>query len=207
MSEEYDERDVIERKASRRLPKAERQRQLLDTALAIIREEGTDRLTLGHLAARAGVSKPVAYDHFGDRSGLLIALYRWIDTERVNTFRDGLVSRNPGAEKAIDELAYAYIDCAADTSGDFHAVGAALAGSEEKAEVFQELLENAVQMFVTVLAPHTELPHLELERRCVALVGAGESLAAALRRGTCDRSSATQTFASMIAGGLGGRIA
>jgi AcrR family transcriptional regulator len=43
-----------------RLSKAERRQQLLDTALAIVREEGADRLTLGHLAARAGVSKPIA---------------------------------------------------------------------------------------------------------------------------------------------------
>lgn len=83
------------RSVSARLSKAERRHQLLTTARAIVREEGTDRLSLGHLAERAGVSKPVAYDHFGDRSGLLIALYRWIDTERKNTFRNGLVSRNP----------------------------------------------------------------------------------------------------------------
>ena len=47
---------TTERSASRRLSKAERRRQLLDTALVIVREEGADRLTLGHLAARAGVS-------------------------------------------------------------------------------------------------------------------------------------------------------
>ena len=57
---------------SGRLSSASRRRQLLAVALSIVREEGADRLTLGHLAQRAGVSKPVAYDHFGTRSGLLI---------------------------------------------------------------------------------------------------------------------------------------
>ncbi|WP_413733412.1 TetR/AcrR family transcriptional regulator [Sodalis sp. RH21] len=57
--------------SSGRLSKAERRRQLLDTVLVIIREEGADRLTLGHLAVRAGVSKPITYEHFNTRAGLL----------------------------------------------------------------------------------------------------------------------------------------
>lgn len=174
----------------------------METALAIVRDEGTDRLTLGYLATHAGVSKPVVYDHFGDRSGLLIELYRWIDTERVDAFRDGLVSRNPSATEAIDELAAAYIDCAADTSGDFYAIGAALAGSEKKADVFQELLDNAIAMFVAVLTPHSALSEAELTRRCTGLVGAGEAISAQMLRGGCDRRDAIRTFASMIAGAL-----
>src|SRR5262245_12468652 len=73
--------------ASKRLDKEARRRQLLDTALAIVREEGTQALTLGRLAERAGVTKPIAYEHFGTRSGLLIALFRDYDartTEAVH---------------------------------------------------------------------------------------------------------------------------
>jgi AcrR family transcriptional regulator len=188
--------------ASRRLSKAERRRQLLDTALLIVREEGADRLTLGHLAARAGVSKPVAYDHFGTRSGLLIELYRWIDMERVNAFRDAMTTSERSFEETVGVLAVAYIHCAADKTDEFHAVGAALAGSEEKAAVFQELLDNSVQMFVSVLKPHSTLSTAELERRCIGLVGAGEALSAALGRGNCSEAEAAGVFASLIKGGL-----
>ncbi|MGV0878985.1 TetR/AcrR family transcriptional regulator [Martelella sp. FLE1502] len=187
------------RNVSARLSKAERRHQLLTTARAIIREEGTDRLSLGHLAERAGVSKPVAYDHFGDRSGLLIALYRWIDTERMETFRNGLVSRNPATADAVEELATAYIGCATDTSGDFHAVGAALAGSDEKADVLQELLDQAVDMFVAVLAAQSNLDPSELERRCIGLIGAGEALSTAVLRGRLSKADATGAFSTMIA--------
>ena len=188
--------------SSRRLSAAERRRQLLDTALAIVRDEGADRLTLGHLAARAGVSKPVAYDHFGTRSGLLIELYRWIDTERVNAFRDAMSATRRGFEDTVEVLANAYIHCAADKTDEFHAVGAALAGSEEKAAVFQELLENSVRMFVAVLKPHTSLPAAELEWRCIGLVGAGEALSAALVRSKGDEAEAAAVFAALIKGGL-----
>ncbi len=192
------------RATSRRLSKADRRRQLLDTALLIVHEEGADRLTLGHLAARAGVSKPVAYDHFGTRSGLLIELYRWIDLERVNAFRDSMATGERSREESVRILAAAYIDCAADTNGEFHAVGAALAGSEEKALVFQQLLDNSVQMFVSVLTPHCTLPLAELQRRCVGLVRAGEVLSGALVRGQCTESEAAEALASLITGAVPG---
>lgn len=191
------------RKAPRRLSNPERRRQLLDTALLIIREEGADRLTLGHLAARAGVSKPVAYDHFGTRSGLLIALYRWIDIERVADFETAMTTGERSFDDTVEALAVAYINCAANMADEFHAVGAALAGSEEKASVFQELLDNSVRMFVAVLQPHTSLVSADLERCCIGLVGAGEGLSAAIVRDRCSRKDAIGTFISLIQGSLG----
>src|SRR6185369_10247856 len=90
--------------AGRRMKAPDRRRQLLETALAIVREEGADRLTLGHLANRAGVSKPVAYDHFKTRSRLLIELYRWIDVERVNAFRDAIAEKQRSHAETIRAL-------------------------------------------------------------------------------------------------------
>lgn len=190
--------------ATRRLAKADRRRQLLDTALLIVREEGADRLTLGHLAIRAGVSKPVVYDHFATRSVLLIELYKWIDTERVDAFRDAMAKSTLGLEETALILADAYIQCAANHTDEFHAVGAALAGSEEKSVVFQELLDNCVQMFVTVLKPQTtsSVSAAELEIRCIGLIGAGEALSGALVRGRHDKDQMIASFASLIRGAL-----
>ena len=185
------------------MSKVDRRRQLLETALLIVRQEGADRLTLGHLATRAGVSKPVAYDHFETRSGLLIELYRWIDVERVDAFRDAMATSQRSLEETTKALAAAYITCAADLTDEFHAVGAALAGSEDKAAVFQELLDNSVQMFVSVLKPHSALSLAGLERLCIGLVGAGEALSAAIVRGQYSEAEAVQAFTSLIRGGLG----
>ncbi len=54
-------------------PCDERQRQLLEVAWRLVREEGTEALTLGRLAEQAEVTKPVVYDHFGTRARLLAA--------------------------------------------------------------------------------------------------------------------------------------
>jgi len=190
------------RTSSRRLSKGERRRQLLDTALLIVRDEGADRLTLGNLASRAGISKPVAYEHFGTRSGLLIELYRWIDEERVKAFRTAMAAGARSLEETIRLLAEAYIGCAADVTDEFHTVGAALTGSEEKAVVFKELLDNSVQMFTAVLMPFDTLPAEELEKRCIGFVGAGEALSSAVVRQTLHQREAVEVFASLIGGGM-----
>lgn len=186
----------------RRLSKEERRQQLLDTALQVVREEGADRLTLGHLAVRAGVSKPVVYDHFPTRSILLIDLYKWIDTERIDAFRKAMSAATWGIGDTARMLADAYIRCASNTTDEFHAVGAALAGSEEKVAVFQELLDHCVAMFVSVLKPHAGLQEDELERRCIGLVGAGEALSAALVRKKRVEKDVIAAFAALIEGAL-----
>lgn len=176
---------------------------MLATAVLIVREEGADRLTLGRLSERARVSKPVVYDHFATRSALLIALYRWVDTEKVKAFSDEMTRSALEAEDTVKLLAAAYIRCAADIEGEFQAIGAALAGSEEKTAVFEELLVNSVDMFVSVLKPHSTVARAELTRRCIGLVAAGEALAAARLRGRCNEKEAIRTFGILISGALG----
>lgn len=186
----------------RRLSKADRHRQLLGAALEVIRTEGADRLTLGHLATCAGVSKPVVYEHFGSRSGLLIELYRSIDTERIETFRQAMAAAPRARDETIASLADAYIRCAADLTGEFHIVGAALAGSPEKADVYDELLGQSVAMFVSILRPFSGMSEDAATRLCTGLVGAGEALSAAIVRGRVAETDAIATFTDMIRGSL-----
>lgn len=186
----------------RRLSKADRHRQLLGAALEVIRTEGADCLTLGHLAIHADVSKPVVYDHFGSRSGLLIELYRWIDTERIETFRQAMAAARKDRDQTIASLADAYIRCAADLTGEFHIVGAALAGSPEKAEVYDELLNQSIAMFVSVLQPFSGLSESATTRICTGLAGAGEALSAAIVRGKIAEADAIATFTDMISSSL-----
>jgi AcrR family transcriptional regulator len=191
-----------EKSPSRRLSKAERRVQLLETARIIIREEGADRLTLGHLALRAGVSKPIAYDHFGTRAGLLIELYKAMDVAQSNALREALTVGDHNVEDVVAGLASAYIHCAADTSGEWYAVGAALAGSEEMDAVYQGLIDGYVQLFASVLQPFTDLSPVDLARRCIGLIGAGEALSAAMVRGDHSEAEAAETFAALIKGSL-----
>ena len=48
----------------------ERHLQLLDVGLALFAERGFDGASVEEVASRAGVSKPVVYEHFGGKEGL-----------------------------------------------------------------------------------------------------------------------------------------
>jgi AcrR family transcriptional regulator len=49
---------------------AQRREQLLDVGRALFAERGFDGTSVEELALRAGVSKPVVYEHFGGKEGL-----------------------------------------------------------------------------------------------------------------------------------------
>jgi AcrR family transcriptional regulator len=63
-------------------------RGLLDEALATIRSEGVDGLTLREIGARLGVSRTALYRHFADKRALLAA----VATEGFRTLREQLVA-------------------------------------------------------------------------------------------------------------------
>ena len=197
---------AADNRTSGRLSKPERRQQLLETARLIVREEGADKLTLGHLAVRAGVSKPVTYEHFETRTGLLIDLYRWIDTERIAAFRTLMAQKNRPAKQTISALAKTYLACGTDQGDEFHAVGAALAGSEEKAGVYQELVDAVIEMFVEVLRPHSSFPLESLVLACAALVAAGDALTSAVTRGNCSTSEAEEVFSNLIGAVAEGKV-
>lgn len=66
----------MEALARRRLPRAEREAQLLDVADAVFAERGFRDASMDEIALRAGVTKPVLYDHFGSKDGLVAACVR-----------------------------------------------------------------------------------------------------------------------------------
>lgn len=182
----------------RRLSWDARHQDLLEKALAIVGEQGVDALTLGVLALNAGVSKPVVYDHFETRSALLTALYRWIDAERKRAFRDGMAQGDIAYEAMIEALASIYIRCATDASGEFFAVGAAMTGTGERSRIYRELVDTGVTMFEDVLRPHVRMPDAELQRLCIALVGAGESLSSAILGGLTTEADAIATYSLLL---------
>jgi AcrR family transcriptional regulator len=58
----------------RRLPREQRAHQLVAVADAVFSERGVASSSMEEIAERAGVTKPVLYDHFGSKDGLLAAV-------------------------------------------------------------------------------------------------------------------------------------
>ena len=53
-----------------RMTGSERRQQLIEIAKSLFAERGFDGTSIEEIAQRAGVSKPIVYEHFGGKEGL-----------------------------------------------------------------------------------------------------------------------------------------
>jgi len=80
------------RPRSNRLPRHERRRQLLDAAREVFVSQGYHAAAMDEIAERAGVSKPVLYQHFPGKLELYLALLDESVDALVETVRGALLS-------------------------------------------------------------------------------------------------------------------
>lgn len=183
---------------ARRLSKDDRRAQLLDTGLDMVREEGTDNLTLGRLAERAGVSKPIAYAHFATRSGLLVALYQRLDQLQIEVLQQALADAPRRLEEIAQVIARAYVDCYLKAGPELVAIAAALKGDSDMEATHQELVDGYVRLYAKALAPYAQTSGAALLLRCVAINGAGEALMREMLAGRIGASTAVGALSSAI---------
>ncbi|AMO47446.1 transcriptional regulator, TetR family [Kosakonia oryzendophytica] len=181
-----------------RLTREDRYTQLVEVAWQIIRDEGTEALTLGHLAECAGVTKPVVYDHFISRSGLLAALYREYD-QRQNQKMDEVISRTDATpEKLAAVIATAYIDCVLLQGREMPSVLAALAGTPELEKIRREYAVDFIGKCRTLFAPFCT--HPLRDAALWAMLGSAEGLAWAVVQGAITDVQAKDELCAVIIG-------
>jgi AcrR family transcriptional regulator len=86
-----------------RLAPEERRVQLLDAALDVVAERGFGALTVEAIAVRAGVTRPVVYDAFGDLESLKLALLDHAERGALEPLLE-IVDVQPGGEADPDEF-------------------------------------------------------------------------------------------------------
>ena len=182
----------------KRLSRAQRREQLLETAMAIVREQGTEALTLGTLAEHAGVTKPIAYEHFGTRAGLLIELCKRIDAQQVAALTNALERAPRELAEVARVMSRAYMNCYLTVGPEWHAISAALKGTAEMEQAQQEMIDGYVALYCKALAPYTRLSKEELRLRCVGLIGAGEAISREMLRGRVSEARAAAAFGAML---------
>jgi AcrR family transcriptional regulator len=89
---------------------AERRDQLIGVALTCFAEKGFDGTSIEEIAARAEVSKPVIYEHFGGKEGL----YAVVVDREVNTLlkvlRGAVIDPDLGSRRLIELGTLALLD-------------------------------------------------------------------------------------------------
>ena len=187
----------------RRLSKPERRVQLLEVARELIRDAGTDGFTLGRLADRAGVTKPLVYDHFGDRAGVFAELYREFEARQRSALSAALDDAEPRLPVVAELVAGAYIDCCLAEGRELADVVSALSGFSTLAGVRQEAEDAYLAMCRTALEPFAgPLGLAQLQ----AIVGAGDALArtALAARISADQARSTLTSVVLAVAGTNG---
>src|SRR5216683_7237889 len=87
------------RHAGNRLPKPARRRQLLAAAQEVFVAQGYHAAAMDEIAERAGVSKPVLYQHFPGKLELYLALLDESVDELVRIVRDALASTTDNKQR------------------------------------------------------------------------------------------------------------
>ncbi|WP_223624918.1 TetR/AcrR family transcriptional regulator [Microbacterium sp. EST19A] len=179
-----------------RMPKPVRHTQLLDAARDLIRAAGTDEFSLARLAEHAGVTKPLVYDHFGDRSGVLAELYREFEHRQRETLATALQNAPQDLGVVSGVVAGAYIDCCLAEGRELADVVAALAGSATLTRLRQEAEEAYLDMCRSALEP---LSGPMEPAGLLAIIGAGDALARRALDGSITAAQARSALSKVVA--------
>ena len=185
--------------ARRRLSREDRLRQLLDVAWQLVREEGTEALTLGRLAEAAGVTKPVVYDHFVTRPGLLAALYQDFDGRQTALMDAALAASEPTLASRASVIASSYVECVLLQGNEIPGVIAALASSPELEKIKAEYQAIFIEKCRSALAPFAKGAQIGAAG-LRAMLGAAEALSHAATTGEITATEAQdELFATIVA--------
>jgi AcrR family transcriptional regulator len=180
------------------MSKGERRNQLLQTALDIVREEGTEALTLAHLAERSGVTKPIAYEHFGTRAGLLIALFQDYDDKTTEAVRAALSTAGKTLEPVASILGTSHLDTCLLMGPEVRAVYHALSATPDTEAFRQSWREFLTAEFRRGFAPFVKLSKRESKPLLIGLLGAAELLAESAVTGRVSRNEAIMALTHLM---------
>lgn len=106
------------RKAPRgRMTAAERREQLIAIARGAFAERGFDGVSVEEIAARAAVSKPVVYEHFGGKEGLYAVVVDREVQQLLGTMREALTATSQ--RMLLEQATYALLDYVEGSSDGF----------------------------------------------------------------------------------------
>jgi len=164
-----------------RLPRSARRTQLLAAAQEVFIANGYHGAAMDDIAARAGVSKPVLYQHFPGKLELYLALIDAQTDELYGQITAALASTEDNQQRIHGVLA-AYFDFIDDATGGvpgaFRLLYESDLGNDPQVRERVERRERAIMHAVAdVVADDTGLARPEAELLAVALTGVSQVVA------------------------------
>lgn len=196
--------------ARTRLPRAEREQQVLDIAHTQFAERGFGAVTMDDVAASAGVTKPLLYAYFGNKERLYLACMERAGDALFTTVGDAVSQADSPADALRRGLHafFAFVDEDRDAwrvlFDETLPAGGEIA---ERVAVHRErLLALVAQSNIARLPEQHQAEHAtDIEAIAVALLGAAEALARWwLRTGAMPAADAAQLLIATAEPGLEG---
>ena len=165
--------DLPGRSGSPRLPAAERRRQLLEVALDAFSAGGFHGTSMDDVAAAAGVTKPVLYQHFGSKRGLYVELLNDVGGQLMDVIAKAAAEAN-GPHRQVEAGFRAYFRFVEHREPAFRLL---FGGGSKRDEDFADLVRQVEGAIAELIASFitVELPPEQTLTLAHGIVGMAES--------------------------------
>lgn len=185
-----------------RLPRDARRAQLLEVALTVFVEQGYHGASMDVISERAGVSKPVLYQHFPGKLELYLALLEESCDSVIESVRAALSSTTVNRDRvqATIDLWFTYVS---DSRAAFRLVFESdLTNDPAVRQQVDRVIDESAAAIAEVIHEDTALTDEAAHLLAVSLVGMGHVGA---RYWLDHKSSVTRDDAARLVSGLGWR--
>ncbi|HEX5016962.1 MAG TPA: TetR/AcrR family transcriptional regulator [Actinomycetes bacterium] len=189
-----------------RLGREERRRQLLDAAREVFVASGYHAAAMDDIAAKAGISKPVLYQHFPGKLELYLALLDSGVEQLIAAVREALASTTDNEERVVATMA-AYFTFMADPDSTFRLVFESdLTAEPAVRERVDRMTHECTVAVASVIADDTDFDHEPAMLLAAGLTGAAQVAARwwLTKDGDIPRATAERLVASLAWRGISG---
>jgi AcrR family transcriptional regulator len=153
------------------MPRVARRAQLLESALEVFVAQGYHSAAMDDIAERAGVSKPVLYQHFPGKMELYLALLEQSSDRIIDATRTALASTQDNKMRVLATMQVFY-EYVADAQGAFRLVFESDLTNEPavRAQV-DRVTKECAEEIAKVISEDTGLPTEAAHLLAVSLVG------------------------------------
>jgi AcrR family transcriptional regulator len=189
-----------------RLPRGARRAQLLSSALEVFSTQGFHAAAMDEIADRAGVSKPVLYQHFPGKLDLYLALLDQSCDKIIEASREALESTQDNKQRVAATMD-AFYDYVSSAEGAFRLVFESdLTNEPAVRERVDRVTHECAAMITHVIRDDTGLTEEQSRLLAVSLVGMAQVSARFwLADGGADNGGMSRQEAAMLVSGLAWR--
>lgn len=188
------------------MPRSERRAQVLEAAQEVFVESGYHSAAMDDIAERAGVSKPVLYQHFPGKLDLYLALFDQHSGELLDLIRAAMAS-TPENKQRVAATIGAYFEFVDRDGAAFRLVFESdLTNEAAVRERVDKVSRDCAEAIAAVIREDTDLPDPEAHLLGMALSGMAQICARFwLSQGSSiPRDEAARLVATLSWRGLGG---